>query len=118
MNLNFYHYVAVIAEDGNLSTASEHLFITQSALTQALKKMEQAFGGPLFTYQNRSMRPTPLGQIVLETAMEMEEARLQMTNAISQPETAAAGCPWRSMFRPVPCSWERCSPISTSATRT
>ena len=58
MNLNFYHYVAVIAEDGNLSTASEHLFITQSALTQALKKMEQAFGGPLFTYQNRSMRPT------------------------------------------------------------
>ena len=91
MNLNFYHYVAVIAEDGNLSTASEHLFITQSALTQALKKMEQAFGGPLFTYQNRSMRPTPLGQIVLETAMEMEEARLQMTNAISQPETAAAG---------------------------
>lgn len=91
MNLNFYHYVAMIAESGNLSTASERLFITQSALTQALKKMEQAFGGPLFTYQNRSMRPTPLGQIVLETAMEMEEARLQMTNAISQPEAAAAG---------------------------
>lgn len=90
MNLNFYHYVAVIAETGNLSTASEQLFITQSALTQALKKMEQTFGGPLFTYQNRSMRPTPLGQAVLETAMEMEETRLQFTNAISQPETVLA----------------------------
>ena len=48
MNLNFYHYVTVIAESGSLSTASERLFITQSAFTQALKKMEQTFGGPLF----------------------------------------------------------------------
>ena len=59
MNLNFYHYVTVIAESGSLSTASERLFITQSALTQALKKMEQTFGGPLFLYQNRSMQITP-----------------------------------------------------------
>lgn len=91
MNLNFYRYVTVIAETGSLSTASERLFITQSALTQALKKMEQTFGGPLFIYQNRSMQLTPLGQIVLETAMEMEEASLQMTNSISQPEAASAG---------------------------
>ena len=89
MNLNFYHYVTVIAESGSLSTASERLFITQSALTQALKKMEQTFGGPLFLYQNRSMQITPLGQIVLETARAIEDAKLEMTNAIARPETAA-----------------------------
>lgn len=76
MNLNFYHYVTVIAESGSLSTASERLFITQSALTQALKKMEQTFGGPLFLYQNRSMQITPLGQIVLETARAIEDAKV------------------------------------------
>ena len=89
MNLNFYHYVTLIAESGSLSTASERLFITQSALTQALKKMEQTFGGPLFLYQNRSMQITPLGQIVLETARAIEDAKLEMTNAIARPETAA-----------------------------
>ena len=89
MNLNFYHYVTVIAESGSLSTASERLFITQSALTQALKRMEQTFGGPLFLYQNRSMQITPLGQIVLETARAIEDAKLEMTNAIARPETAA-----------------------------
>ncbi len=91
MNLNFYHYLTEIAESGSLSTASEHLFITQSALTQALKKMEQAFGGPLFTYQKRSLRLTPLGQIVLEAAKEIDQARLQMTNSISLPDVSSSG---------------------------
>ena len=89
MNLNFYDYITVIAETGTLSAASERLFITQSALTQALKKMERTFGGPLFVYQNRSMQITPLGQIVLETASGIQDATSQMANALARPDSEA-----------------------------
>ena len=100
MNLNFYDYITVIAETGTLSAASERLFITQSALTQALKKMERTFGGPLFVYQNRSMQITPLGQIVLETASGIQDATSQMANALARPDSEAV--------RPSTCRLARC----------
>ena len=90
MNLNFYHYLTEIAEDGNLSTASEHLFITQSALTQALKKWSRPSAATLHLSKTL-LHLTPLGQIVLEAAKEIDQARLQMTNSISLPDISSSG---------------------------
>lgn len=75
MNLNYYEYVRMIADTGSLVAAAERLFVSQPALTQALKKMEHELGGPLFVYQDRKMTLTPLGQIVLETAKKIGEVQ-------------------------------------------
>lgn len=57
-----------IAEGGNLTRASERLFVTQSALSHQLKGLETAYGVELVERESRPLRFTPAGQRLLRLA--------------------------------------------------
>lgn len=69
-HLKLRHLVLVlaIAEQGSLVRAAEELYLTQPALSRALREAEHAVGTPLFERTARGMVPTPAGQACLEHA--------------------------------------------------
>ena len=51
INLEHYKLFYEVAKYGNFSKAAEHIYISQPAITQAIKKLEENLGGALF-YRN------------------------------------------------------------------
>lgn len=67
-NLN---YLIEIAQQKNISRAAEKLFISQSALSIYLKKLEEELGVSLFLRQNNKVIPTPEGELFIDTARKI-----------------------------------------------
>lgn len=58
----FYH----AAKSGNFSDAAEKLYITQSAVSQAIKNLEEKTGSRLFYRKSRSVRLTNEGELLFK----------------------------------------------------
>ena len=71
MYLKEVEYMLKIAEEQNITRAAEKLFITPSALTQQLTRLESDLGVPLFHRDRRGCIPTEAGEIYLQAAREM-----------------------------------------------
>ncbi|MBP0595421.1 LysR family transcriptional regulator [Paraburkholderia sp. LEh10] len=63
--------VREVERQGSLTAAADTLNLTQSALSHAVKKMEQQLGTPIWTREGRSMRLTQAGQYLLGLANRM-----------------------------------------------
>lgn len=78
MDLTTLKYIVTIAEEKRLSTASQRLFITSSALSQCIKKLESDLGVALFEKaDSRTFLLTMTGRIYVEAAkkiLAVEEA--------------------------------------------
>ena len=82
-SVEFYQlevFIAV-AEEGSFSRAAERVFRTQSAVSQAVKKLEDELGSLLLDRQAAALVPTETGRAVLEYA--------RRTGADAQPVPAA-----------------------------
>lgn len=71
MNTRLIEYVVTISEEGSLSKAAEKLYITQSALSQAILKLEAELGTALFIRNRRTLVPTKAGQIYIRAGKEI-----------------------------------------------
>lgn len=73
-------FVAV-AEELNFRRAAQRLHMEQSPLSQAIRRLEQLVGVPLFTRTQRSVALTSAGELLLQhakTALKAEHATLAM----------------------------------------
>ena len=64
-------HLAIIREveqQGSLTAAAEKLFLTQSALSHSIKKLEQQLGADIWLREGRSLRLTQAGQYLLAVA--------------------------------------------------
>lgn len=68
MDIRQLDYFVVIAEEKNISKAAERLYISQSALSQQLAKLEDSLGAQLFNRKHRTLELTEAGQIYLNSA--------------------------------------------------
>jgi DNA-binding transcriptional LysR family regulator len=71
MNLRELEYIVKIGECGNLASAAEALFITSSALSQHLSKVEDDLGTPLFYRSRGNWQPTPAGVEYMNTCRKI-----------------------------------------------
>ena len=92
MDTRYLEYILVLAETGNMTRASEKLFISQPTLSQFLAKQEQEIGSPLFQRINGVYTLTPVGHQYAEYArkvlsltnmLEKDVQRLSTTSRIS-----------------------------------
>src|SRR5262245_24377891 len=77
-NLEVRHLklVAAIADQGSVTSAANHLNLTQSALSHQLRDIEDRLGTPLFQRASKKMLLTPAGELLLESARNvLEELR-------------------------------------------
>jgi LysR family transcriptional activator of mexEF-oprN operon len=68
LDLNLLRVFVVVAESQSVTHAAERLYLTQPAVSAALKRLTKAVGGPLFTRQGRGIVLTARGQRVLDRA--------------------------------------------------
>ncbi len=66
MNMQQIEYILVLAEEKSFSKAAERLFMTQSALSQYVRKLEQQLGTPLLNRGNGPITLTPEGELYVE----------------------------------------------------
>ena len=58
IDFDLYKLFYVVANEKSFSRAAEKLFITQPAVTQGIKKLEEQIGGKLFFRQNTGIKLT------------------------------------------------------------
>lgn len=60
-----------VADNGSMTTAAEHLGMTQPAVTKTIRKLEADMGAPLIERRVRPYRPTPAGHELMNRAREL-----------------------------------------------
>lgn len=76
-NLSLYRIFYETARAGNISKAAEALFISQPAISQSIKKLEQSMETPLFIRSSRGVQLTEEGVLLfahVKTAFQALEA--------------------------------------------
>lgn len=61
-----------IAKHGSLTRVAAATGISQPAVTKALAELEDIFGAPLFLRSGRGLQATPLGELALQRARDMQ----------------------------------------------
>ncbi len=81
-SLDRYRIFYAVAQTGNLTRAAERLYLSQPAVSQAIKKLEAAIGGALFLRTARGVRLTAEGEVLfayLQRAFRLiEEGELRI----------------------------------------
>lgn len=83
MNTILCKYIITIAEKGSYTLAAEELFISQPALSQAIKRFENETGVKIFERISGKVHPTSIGIEVLNICKKMIELEVEMQNVIS-----------------------------------
>ncbi|NMI07510.1 LysR family transcriptional regulator [Paenibacillus sp. SZ31] len=71
MNLEQLEYVVEIAKTQSFSAASEHLHVTQSAISQSVHRLEKELGLILFERSRQGTHPTPEGKQFIAKALDI-----------------------------------------------
>lgn len=66
INLELYRIFYVVAKHKHMTRASEELHISQPAISQSIKKLEEELGGVLFLRSNKGMELTEEGRMFFE----------------------------------------------------
>ena len=65
-NLNLYKTFVCVAEEKNLTKASNKLFVSQPAISNAIKELEKQLSCQLFIRKNKGVELTPYGEKLYE----------------------------------------------------
>ena len=76
IDLNLYKIFYCVAITGNITKASEQLYISQPAVTKSIKQLENSLGGALFIRTKKGVTLTEEGKVLLEYVKNiLEEAK-------------------------------------------
>ncbi|MBA2724117.1 MAG: LysR family transcriptional regulator [Methylibium sp.] len=68
LNYHHLHYFWAVAKEGNLTRAATRLHISQSALSNQIRQLEEQFGHSLFARVGRTLQLTEAGRVALAYA--------------------------------------------------
>lgn len=91
LNLRHLRAVALVAELGSTHAAAGAAGLSQSAISQALKRVEIAYGCPLFRRSGSGMQHNAEGQIVNLRVRRMFDALAQMRRRINSARRGQPG---------------------------
>lgn len=73
LDLNLLRVFAVVADEGSVTSAAARLYLTQPAVSAALKRLATAVGAPLFVRQGRGLTLTARGErLVAQVRPQLE----------------------------------------------
>ncbi len=83
MDTKIIEYVIAIAEEKSLSKAAERLYLTQPALSQRLKALEDELGTPLFIRDKGGMTITDAGRIYVNGGRSILQIKQEALGKLS-----------------------------------
>lgn len=75
MDINQIRYFLALADTLNFTRAAEQCFVSQPALTQAVKRLEDELGGSLIYREGRDTRLSELGRLLRGQFEQIEQTR-------------------------------------------
>lgn len=87
-------YALTLEREGHFGRAAERVHVTQPALSQQIRQLEEFAGSPLFDRLGKSVRATPFGREFLERARRVVEAADDLT-AFAQSHAGRPSRPLR-----------------------
>ena len=92
IDLNLYRTFYMVAKCGSLTKAAEELYISQPAVSQGIKMLEQHLGGKLFTRRSRGIELTePGGNQLYEAISQIFEKIEKSEKDFHQVKITATG---------------------------
>ena len=88
MNINQLKYFIAVAESKNFTRAAEQYFVSQTAITQQIRALENALDVQLFDRGRRPIILTPAGKVFLHEAKTIVE---RMNSASARARAASTG---------------------------
>lgn len=88
MNLNQLRYFVSVAESGSFTRAAMNHYISQTAITQQIRVLEENVGAKLFDRHSRPVSLTPAGRVFLK---EVREILGKMDAALLRTREATTG---------------------------
>jgi LysR family hydrogen peroxide-inducible transcriptional activator len=73
MTLSELRFVVAVAKERNFRRAAEKCFVSQPALSLAIKKLEEDLGVMIFERSRTDVNPTPIGEKIIEQAIRAIE---------------------------------------------
>lgn len=91
MNYNYNHlyYFYIAAKSGGITTAAEHLHISQPSLSSQLKVLEESLDVKLFEKVGRKNQLTPTGNVIYGYCRQMFELSEKMTEVVTKSTPTA-----------------------------
>lgn len=89
MTLRHFEIFKAVAETGNFTRAAEKLYITQSAVSRAVRELEEQTGMPLFDRLSKSIHITRAGELLLDEVIPILSAYDILKDHISDLEKSA-----------------------------
>src|SRR5919197_1097791 len=71
MELRHLRTIAAVAQHRSLTKAGEELYLTQSAVSQQIRRLEEELGVDVFRRTSRRVEPTPEGRVILAYAQRV-----------------------------------------------
>ena len=84
IELRLLRYFAVVAEERHVGNAAARLFISQPALSQQIRALEEQVGLPLFTRHPRGVELTAAGERLLGEAREVLGGADRLESAVQE----------------------------------
>jgi LysR family hydrogen peroxide-inducible transcriptional activator len=73
MTLSELRFVVAVAKERNFRRAAEKCYVSQPALSLAIKKLEEDLGVQIFERSRTDISPTPIGEKIIEQAIKAIE---------------------------------------------
>lgn len=80
ISLDLYRVFCTVVRTGNMTAAARELYISQPAVSMAMRQLEEALGGRLLLRTTKGVKPTAEGQVLydyLRQALELVETAEQ-----------------------------------------
>ena len=90
-NINLFEVFIAVADKGNITKASQHLFISQPAVTKSIKQLESELGGKLFIRKNKGVELTVEGKYVYNKVKPLIKELENVYQYFSQVKKLEAG---------------------------
>src|SRR3954447_21982717 len=84
IELRLLRYFTAVAEEGHVGHAAARLFISQPALSQQIRGLEDQVGVPLFTRHPRGVELTEAGTVLLAEAREVLARADRLEGAVEE----------------------------------
>lgn len=91
MKIEDYELILKLNEVGTIRGTAKAVLISQPAVTQRLKYIEEYFGEPIFIRTSKSLVLTPAGEMILNHAKEVISREQGIKNSLAQSSEEVQG---------------------------
>lgn len=84
-------YILTIYEEGSFSKAAEKLYLSQSALSMAVQRVEDMLGDAVFDRSKRPIKLTPIGEVYVQKYYEISHLEKEMEDQINDIRNLNSG---------------------------